>query len=270
MGNIPLPSPPKETASKAVCHIVTRRTTGTLQLLPSVDVCADQLSILGRTDDDVKSKIFSLEDRCVLRKDEAYIHAGGENIFILKSSTVHPYPYLNNTTHRLSLLRSLCRIKRCRAGRFSWAVGILALVFVAAFVAGLFFKWFWQSFLFDNPLYLIIIVIIELILGFSANYMEKRETAALIFDIENTIFEEWYEDPNSVGINVLRVYGTLPTTFRGHQTGSSKRRCCTGSPNTRQGTFISITFQREDDSESITGIARTMDTYTHRSDQLHA
>mmetsp|Transcript_15020 Transcript_15020/g.35897 ORF Transcript_15020/g.35897 Transcript_15020/m.35897 type:complete len:225 (+) Transcript_15020:127-801(+) len=224
MGNVPLPSPPKETASKALCHIVTRRTTGTLQLLPSVDVCADQLSILGRTDDDVKSKIFSLEDR----------------------------------------------IKRCRAGRFNWAVGILALVFVAAFVAGLFFKWFWQSFLFDNPLYLIIIVIIELMLGFSANYMEKRETAALIFDIENTIFEEWYEDPNAVRISIQKVYGTFPTTFRGHQTGSSKRRCCTGSPNTRQGTFISITFQREDDSESITGISRTMDTYTHRSDQLHA
>lgn len=203
-------------------------------------------------------------------KMRPYIHAAGENIFILKSSTVHPYPYLNNTTHRLSLLHSLRRIKRCRAGRFNWAVGILALVFVAAFVAGLFFKWFWQSFLFDNPLYLIIIVIIELMLGFSANYMEKRETAALIFDIENTIFEEWYEDPNAVRISIQKVYGTFPTTFRGHQTGSSKRRCCTGSPNTRQGTFISITFQREDDSESITGISRTMDTYTHRSDQLHA
>ena len=212
----------------------------------------------------MKSKIFSLEDRCVLRKDEKYS--------CILFHPLHSYDsisFLNNTMHRPSLLHSLRRIKRCRAGRFSWAVGILALVFVVAFVAGLFFKWFWQSFLFDNPLYLIIIVIIELLLGFSANYIEKRETAALIFDIENTIFEEWYEDPNAVRIKVLKVYGTFPTTFRGHQTGSSKRRCCTGSPNTRQGTFISITFQREDDSESIAGITRTMDTYTHNSDQLH-
>jgi hypothetical protein len=213
---------------------------------------------LGRTDDDVKSKIFSLEDRCVLRKDEKY----SSSTFVFPFSTTPCIAYL--------LLHSPRRIKRCRAGRFSLAVGILALMFVVAFVAGLFFKWFWQSFLFDNPLYLIIIVIIELMLGFSANYIEKRETAELIFDIENTIFEEWYEDPNAVSIKVLKVYGTFPTTFRGHQTGSSKRRCCTGSPNKRQGTFISITFQREDDSESIAGITRTMDTYTHNSDQLHA
>ena len=86
MGNVPLPSPPKETATKAVCHIVTRRTTGTLQLFPSVDVCADQLSILGRTDDDVKSKIFSLEDRCVLQKDEAF-HPEILYILILISTT---------------------------------------------------------------------------------------------------------------------------------------------------------------------------------------
>mmetsp|Transcript_8277 Transcript_8277/g.13659 ORF Transcript_8277/g.13659 Transcript_8277/m.13659 type:complete len:230 (-) Transcript_8277:305-994(-) len=228
MGNVPLPSPPKETATRAVCHIVTRTTTGTLQLVPSVDLCVDHLSILGRTDDDVKNKILSLEDR----------------------------------------------IKRCRAGRFSLAVGMLALVFVVAFAVGLFFKWFWRSFLFDSPLYLIIIVAIELMLGFSANYTEKRETAELMYDIENTIFEEWYEDPNAVRIKVQKVYGTFPTSFRGRgggQTHSSSPHCCSppcrGSPNKRQGTFISITFEREDDSESIAGVTRTMDT--HSVDQLH-
>lgn len=166
------------------------------------------------------------------------------------------------------------RIKRCRAGRFSLAVGMLALVFVVAFAVGLFFKWFWRSFLFDSPLYLIIIVAIELMLGFSANYTEKRETAELMYDIENTIFEEWYEDPNAVRIKVQKVYGTFPTSFRGRgggQTHSSSPHCCSppcrGSPNKRQGTFISITFEREDDSESIAGVTRTMDT--HSVDQLH-
>jgi len=61
MGNVPLPSPPKETASKAVCHIITRRTTGSLQLIPPTDKCVDKLSLLGRTDDDVMNKILLLE-----------------------------------------------------------------------------------------------------------------------------------------------------------------------------------------------------------------
>ena len=65
MGNVPLPSPTKETASKAVCHIITRRTTGSLQLIPPTDKCVDKLSLLGRTDDDVMNKILLLEDRYV-------------------------------------------------------------------------------------------------------------------------------------------------------------------------------------------------------------
>lgn len=227
MGNVPLPSPPKDTATKAVCHIITQRTNGTLQLIPPVDVCVDKLSILGRGDDDVRNKILLLEDR----------------------------------------------IKRCRGGRFSLAVGILAFVFIIAFVAGCFTKWFWQSFFFDSPLYLIIIVVIELLLGFSANYIEKRETAELIYDIENTIFEEWYEEPNAVLVKVKRVYGTFPSTPRGDRgpEGHPGHRCrfcpCRGRKSKRQGTFISITFQREDDSGSIAGVTGTMDT--HSVDQLH-
>ena len=152
------------------------------------------------------------------------------------------------------------------------AVGILALVFIIAFVAGCFTKWFWQSFFFDSPLYLIIIVVIELLLGFSANYIEKRETAELIYDIENTVFEEWYEEPNAVLVKVKRVYGTFPSTPRGSRgrvEGHSGHRCrfCPCRGMKRQGTFISITFQREDDSESIAGVTRTMDT--HSVDQLH-
>lgn len=228
MGNVPLPSPPKDTATKAVCHI-TRRTTGTLQLIPPVDLCVDKLSILGRSDDDVRNKILLLEDR----------------------------------------------IKRCRGGRFSLAVGILALVFIIAFVVGCFTKWFWQSFFFDSPLYLIIIVIIELLLGFSANYVEKRETAELIYDVENTIFEQWYEEPNAVLVKVKRVYGTFPSPTpqgsRGQVEGHPGHCChfypCRGMKSKRQGTFISITFQREDDSGSIAGVTRTMDT--HSFDQLH-
>ena len=228
MGNVPLPSPPKDTATKAVCHIITRRATGTLQLIPPVDTCVDKLSILGRSDDDVTNKILLLEDR----------------------------------------------IKKCRGGRFSLAVGILALVFIIAFVAGCFTKWFWQSFFFDSPLYLIIIVVIELLLGFSANYIEKRETAELIYDIENTVFEEWYEEPNAVLVKVKRVYGTFPSTpprSRGQVEGHPDHRCrfcpCRGRKSKRQGTFISITFQREDDSGSIAGVTGTMDT--HSVDQLH-
>ena len=228
MGNVPLPSPPKDTATKSACHIITRRTNGTLQLIPPVDACVNKLSILGRDDDDVKNKILLLEDR----------------------------------------------IKRCRGGRFSLAVGILSLVFLIAFVVGCFSKWFWQSFFFDSPLYLIIVVIIELSLGFSAHYIEKRETAELIYDIENTIFEQWYEEPNAVLVKVKRVYGTfppMPRGSRGQVEGHPGHRCrscpCRGMQSKRQGTFISITFQREDDSESIAGVTRTMDT--HSVDQFH-
>ena len=182
----------------------------------------------------------------------------------------HYYFLRNNIVY--TCVDTFTRIKSCRAGRCKLAIGILALVFVVAFAVGLFFKWFWRSFFFDSPLYLIIIVIGEVLLGFSANYIEKRETAELTCDIENTIFEEWYEDPNAVRIKVQPVYGTLPTQLRGGQAeGHHSHLCgffpCRGSKSKRQGYFISITFQREDDSESIAGRTRTMDT--HSVDQLH-
>ena len=101
--------------------------------------------------------------------------------------------------------------------------------------------------MFANPIYLLSIAIFELIIGFSASYIEKRETAAVLSDIEG-IFDDWWEEPNAVRVTVRRVYGTYPRQ-------EDSCRCL----KNRQGKFFSISFQREDDSESV-GMTRTTDT----------
>lgn len=123
------------------------------------------------------------------------------------------------------------------------------MLFLLIFVIGLFFGWLCQSFLFLNPFYLTLVAAFELTLGFTASCIEKRETSALISDIED-IFEDWWEGVDAVRVTVRRVYGTYPPQ-------DDSCRCF----KNRQGKFISISFQREDDAESI-GMTRTMDTHS--------
>ena len=148
-----------------------------------------------------------------------------------------------------SKMHHVChRITRYKAGYFSLAVAVVSLLVVLMFLVGLFFRWFWESLLFANPIYLLSIALFELVLGFSASYVEKRENTALLSDIEG-LFDDWWEDPDAVRVTVRRVYGTYP------QQADYSCRCF----NNRQGKFISMSFQREDDSDSV-GMTRTMDT----------